>query len=118
MIDFGKPITTRCGYPVEIWTTKAAELIYPVQGSVLIGTKRKKWGWTSEGCAFSYGDFHSDFDLINPPEEIEGWVNIYNEDKRFYAFELHNNREIARGADFDNKAIACIKIKFKEGDDL
>ena len=35
MIDYSKKITTRCGYPVEIWTTEAS-VAYPIQGCIYL----------------------------------------------------------------------------------
>lgn len=50
-------------------------------------------------------------DLVNIPEKIEGWINIYPE-------FIHNTKEDADEKANDFNRIACKFISFKEGDGL
>lgn len=61
------------------------------------------------------------YDLVNIPEKIEGWINIYkykcHVPIEYTSGDIYTTREAADlGASFDR--IACIKVSFTEGEGL
>ena len=115
-IDLTKKVTTRSGLEVEIWTTEARNTLYPVRGEVLTRDGWDSASWTKKGKHVLCIEEDNSMDLINPPEEIEGWANIYP-NRQLYGGLLHTSREEADRAAFDAR-IACIKIKYTKGEGL
>jgi hypothetical protein len=77
-VDFGKPVLTRCGYPVRIYA-KDGGGSFPLHGACLSNGVWKVATWTAKGKNISDEHSLSPYDLVNVPEQIvvEGWVNIY-----------------------------------------
>ncbi len=119
MTDYDKPVGRRDGGKVVIWTTQAKGGAYPVRGEYEANGKWFSARWTIEG------EYRADrrphpLDLINPPEEIEGWVNL--DDTPFLnginsAAQVWANKPLADKMANPSR-IACIKVKFKEGEGL
>ena len=70
--------------------------------------------WYSNGIAYQ-GKSDNSNDLINVPERIEGWVNIYNEGD---IMQLCRTKEMADKYASKQGRIACIKISFTVGEGL
>lgn len=77
MIDINKPVQTRDGRKVEI---KDQNLTgeYPILGVITneIGSRSYET-WTLGGKHFSDDSKPHESDLINAPERVERWVNVY-----------------------------------------
>ena len=77
MIDFTKPVQTRDGRPVEIITTKGRGT-YPVLGYA--GDSAILFTWTEGGKLLTAHVEAAATDLINVPEPVVGWLNVYPND--------------------------------------
>lgn len=119
-LDPSKPVKLRNGW--EAWIYK----VFPEIGKIHIGFKDPN-GYINV-CIRNLDGSHIDrdlskeYDLINIPErtgEHEGWVNIYSNGGivRYLYLYLHDSKENADKSSYPHR-IACIKIKFKEGDGL
>lgn len=69
-----KPVQTRDGRKVRILTTDRRNLDYPIVA--LLGDGDSIAMFTREGCVFRSGN-HTGSDLINVPEPVVTYVNIY-----------------------------------------
>ncbi len=59
--------------------------------------------------------YDNDHDLVNVPEEHEAWINLYGgEGDSCYWYSTREVADQCAGTD----RIACIKIKFKDGEGL
>lgn len=114
MIDFTKPVQTKDGCPVKIFTAEARDTMYPVKGEVFAEDKWSDQSWTLGGLYVASEE--GDSDLINVPEEIEGWLNIYP--RNGVIRNLYYDTKIQADIAADPTRIACIKIKFKVGEGL
>ena len=108
MIDYTKPVQTRDGRPVTILSTEGRGQ-YPVIGYVGKDTAMKKW--SAEGNYSTDGD--RTLDLINVPDRIECWVNVYPE----HFSSPHESKEQADSV-AEKHRIACIKVEYTVGDGL
>jgi hypothetical protein len=119
MVDFTKPVITRAGWPVIIWTTEAHDTQWPVRGEYYKDGKWIHCVWTLEGIALEYSS-DSSCSLINPPEEIEGVFNIYKNalfgENIFVAYGHSSMEEAIKGRGASCQA--TVPIKFKEGEGL
>lgn len=59
-------------------------------------------------------ELESQYDLINIPEKITGWVNMYDD----YVITMHKSKELADKYTHKSSRIACIKVEFEEGEGL
>jgi hypothetical protein len=57
------------------------------------------------------------YDLVNIPEKIEGWVNVYRQNASADFFPSKEDADAALPWR-DRPRIACIKVSFSEGDGL
>lgn len=105
-IDWTKPVQTRDGRKVTIYTTTAPSK-YPVHGYI------EGWEdpccWTSGGRLFE--DEESDEDLINAPEPKRvAWVNLYP-DQHGSAYKTK-----AEADEFcAHNRIACVRVEWSPG---
>jgi len=126
MVDFTKPVTTESGCPVKIFTTEARGTTFPVIGEFYredkwcqsVWTEDGQSVWTEDGLYYSSKSRHP-LNLINPPEEIEGFFNMYEDSSdptRFLAYRQSSMDEAIKNRGV--KCIATIPIKFKKGEGL
>ncbi|MES0444927.1 MAG: hypothetical protein ABUJ92_00140 [Desulfobacterales bacterium] len=116
MIDWTKPVQTKDGRPVTIWTTESKVGVYPVRGEFLFGGEWKADAWAIDGNLFHDGSL-DDKNLMNVPEEIEGWVNIYEYGGTISVGPIRKDEALS-ASHRENNCIACIKIKFTKGEGL
>jgi hypothetical protein len=76
-LDFTKPIRTRKGFKVEIYTTSRMHENYPVVGAIKMPNSRDDiiGTWTLAGLSID-GQVSVN-DLVNVLEKKEGWANLY-----------------------------------------
>mgnify|MGYP001579553724 CR=1 FL=1 len=101
MFDPNKPYQRRDG--------KFAKIIYTrTDGTLIVLDSDEILYSMNKDGSFSFGK-ETDCDLVNIPEKIEGWINMYE-----ISYGLHQTK-----ADADKVAlhgrIACIKVSFEEG---
>jgi hypothetical protein len=108
MIDFSKPVQTRDGKPVEIISTKAGFTKNLIVGYV--GTETKTRSFTATGRYWREDLAPHDFDLINVPEPVVSWHNVYRGGVA-YGHETH--KEADKNA--DNCRIALLKLTYYPG---
>ncbi len=118
MIDWNKPIQTRDRRKAE-YRGKFNNLNGPYRHIVVVtGPQSSQYvdQFTDEGKPLLQPGFN---DIINVPKELEGWVNIYSLDS---AIDLPKRQiwgsKWAANNNADEGRIACISIKFAEGDGL
>ena len=70
-IDYSKPITTKDGREVKLWTTEARDTDYPVRGEYYSGHNWIAGSWALDGRRISCGIVNNPLNLINPPQEME-----------------------------------------------
>ena len=117
-IDWNKPIQTRNGHEVRIYTTEGQWPTYPVIGERQ--SDSRNWileRWTLNGL-LNPGDSECESDIINVPEKHTLWLNIYAHGcARVLKLESHDTRKDADGyAPHDR--IACVEVTFTEGEGL
>jgi hypothetical protein len=110
MIDLKKKYKTRDGRAVKLYTV-TANPPYCVHGAI----ENDLASWTADGHSWGTRTEYQE-DLLEVKPEIEGWVNIYSTDKQF--LYIHETREIADKEAKGSQRLACIKIKFTEGEGL
>ena len=113
-IDWNKPVQTRDGSEVNIYTTsaKAGNKKYPVRGEVL--KKSGFWSfesWTPEG-EWSACAADSDLDLVNVPEKHVRYFNMYPDSGKFVQPRSSRDEADAKAA---AGRIACVRVEFEEG---
>lgn len=69
-------------------------------------------GWIIVYADGRYGksEGYSEYDLVNIPEKIEGWMNVYKNNK------VYANKSMADDVGYDR--IACIPVSFIKGEGL
>ena len=111
-IDFSKPVENGNG-PIRILCTdKGGE--YPVVGIDGCG---RILTWTIDGQYFhnyTCGDLK--YNLRNTPVVHEGWINVYPNNGMMGP--LHSTKASAILAGDSDRKIACIKIKYTEGEGI
>jgi 3-methyladenine DNA glycosylase Mpg len=105
-LDFTKPIQTRDGKPVEIITTNARGA-KPVKG--YIGKSEILDAWNKDGI---FGSMPSDFDLVNGPEQVTIYLNVYKHENGFDVYG-HKNIDKAK-LDASSGLYARVKVTFME----
>lgn len=107
----GKPvaegITTRCGYPVCLYTANARDEVFSVVGSVKhMSGSWELYSWTDAGERGKCGE--SVYDLIAvPAAPVETWLNVNAIDGAYDAYHFHRKSN----ADLMSKnRIACIRL--------
>ncbi len=104
MFDPTKPYQRRDG--------KFAKIIYTrTDGTfIVLDSDETVYSMNQDG-SFSFGK-ETDCDLVNIPQKIEGWVNIY-------PHMVHKIKEDANEIEIKSVGrIACIKVEFKEGEGI
>lgn len=104
-IDWTKPVQTRDGRKVTIYTTECRRP-KPVLGVVHWDEYDEIYNWFTDGthsCGIEMA-----IDLVNVPEKHVRYINIYNHDIGFPTRKLADIYS-------DNIRQACIKIEFTEG---
>ena len=117
-IDWDKPIQTRSGCEVRIFTTSGGDPEKPVVGERLddmgdwVLFKRRESGqvWA--------GDSNDSYDLVNVPQQHTATINVNRRNGQHQMYLcIHASREEA-----DDQApghrIACIEVTFTEGEGL
>lgn len=108
-LDLSKPVQTRDGQPVTIFTTERPNSPYPVVGMTNEGTILT---YTAQGKSYSDSREHA-LDLMNVPERRTIWLNIYeNRPPREYSSRDQANFFADPGR------IACVEVTYTEGEGL
>ena len=102
MLDLTKPVQTRDGREVRVLCTDTKGATYPVVGLVTDEDgDEEETSWTTGGD-FNIDDSGDDTDLINVPERLVAYVNMYP-DRRCSAYrdrgaadEMAANTRVAR----------------------
>lgn len=116
MIDFTKPVQTRDGRKVEIYSTDNGG-VYPVHGRMYSITE-DAWGvgtWTETGAKFA--NERSGMDLINvkEKEKKQRWANVYRQGDSYYIGRTYLSRDAAQVRRADNESyVATIPIEFED----
>lgn len=109
MIDWDKPVQTRDGMDVKIYTTEGQASDCPVVGEYLdiYGRWRiRTWNLDGESVRFpQYG-------LVNVPEKQTLWLNINSDWESGYTTRHKADRLAAKNR------IACVEVTFTNGDGL
>lgn len=80
-LDLSKPVQTRDGKPVRILCTDR-KYSSPIVGLVPLNNNIEEVrSWNAFGRYFPNSSRPHSLDLVNAPEKISGWVNVY-ENKR------------------------------------
>jgi hypothetical protein len=109
--DYKKPFQTRYGRKAELLTDD-------LSGTYCLGVKVTDEDNYSRINTYSIDGIYDktvsnhDLDLINIPQKITKWLNIYCETGYLYATKEEANN---RAGEYRN---ACIKIEFEEGEGL
>ena len=109
MLDLNKPIKTRDGHKVTIYTTKGKGL-YSIHGCVHIGKFDYIAAWNLNG----EHELGSEWDLVNvttPCIEEVSYLNIYPNKHITEAYKSRTEADECATKD----RIACIKIEWEEG---
>ena len=116
-IDWTKPIQTRDGREVRIWTREAkCHRDKPVRGEVLSATGWRDFVWSADGTYDRPGI--SEWDLVNVPDEQTVWVNVYYYGGTSpFVLHGHGSREEADESEASGR-IACVPLSFREGEGL
>lgn len=115
-LDFSKPIRTRGGKEVVIFTTSARDCIYRVYGEYKTDNGHwKQDRWTIDG---QINNGHTnDLDLVNYEPEQFRYVNIYKGTPgnfKAYVDDRYKTRKDADdGAGAGNERVGCIKVKLE-----
>lgn len=105
-IDWDKPVQTIGGKKVRIYARDGGGM-YPVHGAVMDtpGTLWRQQYWTSDG-KFRSGEYETQEDLVNVPNKVDIWINIYRDD----TFGVYPSREQADRAPRRDR-LACVNFK-------
>lgn len=106
-IDFNKPVQTRDGRKVRILCTDGPNEKRPVAGFVEGYVEPTTW----ESCG-KFSERGNTLDLINAPERVEQWVNLYRSGS---VGSTHNSRKNADGsADSSARRTGVIRITYED----
>lgn len=118
MIDWSKPIETRDGRAVRIWTREAlCDPHWPVQGEVLNDDRWVRQKWRADGKYLAPEVRTSKGDLVNVPTKHTKWGSVYQSTAgRCWIGDLHDSEERAReiAKRTQDRCLATIKIEFEE----
>ena len=114
MIDFTKPVTTRDGRTVRILCTDA-----PGQFPVCAIIGDFVYRFTMDGLEEYACGYKTAPGLINAPNRIKGWVNVYRYPERnsYWIGRIHNTKEDAATVSGECR-VASIYIDIPEGEGL
>lgn len=107
--DPNKPYCRRDGKPARI-VCKDKKGSYPYVVLTSHYDTGDEYSYYTDSKGVAIPAFSSSYDLINIPEKIEGWVNVYPE-------IIYNSKYLADSSAFKHR-IACGFISFKEGEGL
>ncbi len=113
-IDFDKPVQTRDGREVRIYTTEGKTKNYPVIGELRSDGCWHIRTWTSGGRA-AVGLKDEGGDLINVPEKHTVWINFY---RGAASMSFHHADKASADEAVTEGRIACIEVTFTEGEGL
>lgn len=103
MLDFQKPIRTRDGREVIIYDNCVKEAFFCIHGRLVGGNS--PLAWTKEGEY--HIDIESELDLVNVPEKMVIFLNIYKE----YVAASFSESDAVRNATMTAKeGPACLKV--------
>lgn len=111
--DPDKPCQTRDGRKARIICKDRRHQQYPIVALLEAGGVESQTSHTKDGWLYDAGQ-SSPHDLINIPERMEGWVNIY----AYTVGDLHKTKELADATAGSNRRIACLHLSFTEGEGL
>lgn len=111
MIDLTKPVQTRDGLKAVIISVNDAA------GQPVVAAVRERNGWRiqrfyEDGLWTKLGGLGSN-DLVNVPEKVKVWVNLYNET----CCSVWPSKEIADLSAIKTR-IACVEITYTVGQGL
>lgn len=112
-LDLTKPVTTRDGRPVRI-VEPNLKCSYPILGIITEpnGTEEVRL-WSSSGQLIE--GHHDRHDLINKPETVRGWLNVYPGIRTgSRTMVLHPTRAVADELATDER-VACVEFECTEG---
>lgn len=110
MIDFNKPVQTRDGRKVRILCTDGQHPIFPIVG--FIGDEADVYEWTRDGAYNDQSFRQEDVDIINVPERVERWLNIYPGN----VGSINSSRKNAdESVDSSARRIGVIRITYEDG---
>lgn len=114
MIDFSKPVKTRNGLKVRIYTTNHPNKTYPIIGCVEGDDYPNIW--TKNGQFWHANpNRESPLDLVQV--EPEYWINVYRSPEDFfYVSRVLFSEEETNAPEVDKPLFA--RLKFKKGDGL
>jgi len=124
-IDFDKPVQTRDGRKVWIYTTEGRHPTEPVVGEIYGGSIcppiLSRWcadGGDSKHSVAGY-DRPTPNDLVNVPQQRAVWINAYKSytDHQPVRLHTHDSKAQADESARDDR-IACIEVTFTEGEGL
>ena len=112
-----KPVQLRDGRQVRnvCWDFRRLDGSICISGIVACETYDLSMTWCKDGRRYADSQFDKVNDLINVPERIERWVNVYGEGA---IVQLHETKEMADKYASKQGRIACIKISFTVGEGL
>ena len=120
-IDFDKPVQTRDGREVRIYTTEGKTKHYPVIGELCSDGNWHVRTWTSGGTDIRWssstvvGLKDEGGDLINVPEKHTVWINFY---RGAASLSIHHADKASADEAVTEGRIACIEVTFTEGEGL
>jgi len=110
MIDWDKPVQTRDGREVRIWTRDAkCDPDYPVQGEIY-NHRSGEWTYTTWVSTGAYYKIDNEGrDLINVPEKRTLWVNVNPDKRKDAGFQHKISADTCAGPD----RIKCIEVEYE-----
>lgn len=106
-IDFNKPVQTRDGEFVRVLCDDAAGT-YSVVG--LVGEQKELRTWTFDGVESIGTGFPHGRDLVNAPERIVKWFNLYHGEA---GMAFYTKDECVRAG--ERQMLCVIKVTFLDG---
>lgn len=115
MIDFTKPVQTRCGLKARIiCTDRKSRGGYHVVALVAVPNEDEATLWFSTD-----GESEVGYQLVNVPVKHKRWINIYKDTKGDPYLSTHSSSTKGEAdANAGLYRIACIEIEFEEGQGL
>lgn len=112
-LDLTKPLTTRDGRPVRLLAQDVAS-DYPIVGVIKNSDRSEDVRvWNARGGIIAGHETATD--LINPPEKIEGWLNVYpRASNGSCTMVLHPTREVADEL-ATTERVACFEVAINHG---
>lgn len=114
LVDLSKPVQTRDGREVKIYTTKGAHKIYLIVGEHLnCGDEWEPTRWRADGTVEP--NWPIERSLINVPQQHTVWINVYRGQA---SMSFHHADKTSANKAFTEGRIACIEVTFQEGEGL